>query len=115
MDGNNLNNLWELTEQELAAARQARSAGNEGKARVCARRAAGKGIKAAGISSGPPLAAIRLWMESTSLPDEIRSACANLLLKVNDSYSLADSIDLIADAGLIIQYLRANSTDAKLG
>lgn len=109
MDGMNLNDPWGFAEQELNTARQFRIAGNEGKARVCARRAAGKALKAAGISSGLPLAAIRTWMETTNLPEDIRTACANLLRTVDDTYSLADGIDLLADAEVIIQFLRSNS------
>jgi hypothetical protein len=96
-------------EQELIAARQFRSAGNEGKARVCARRAAGKALKVAGISSGLPLASIRSWMEVTSLPVEIAASCANLLRTVDDSYSLAEGIDLLVDTAKIIRYLKSDS------
>lgn len=110
MDEKNLIDSWAIAKQELDAARQFRNAGNEGKARVCARRAAGKALKAAGISSGLPLAAIRSWIASTSLPDDIRIACANLLRTVDDTYSLSDGIDLIADAGEIIGYLQSIST-----
>lgn len=100
---------WGNVETELSAARLARSSGNEGKARVCARRATGKALRAAGISSEPPLAAIRFWISSRKLPDEIEKACANLLRTVDENYSLSDGVDLISDAETVIRYLTSIS------
>jgi hypothetical protein len=100
-------NPWSIAEMELTAARLARSAGNEGKARVCARRAAGKALNVAGISSEPPLAAIRNFMQSDTLPIDIRSACINLLRTVDGNYNLAEGIDLISDAELIMRHLKS--------
>jgi hypothetical protein len=100
-------NPWSIAEMELTSARLARGAGNEGKARVCARRAVGKALYAAGISSEPPLAAIRYFLQSSNLPQEIGSACTNLLRTVDGNYNLAEGIDLISDAEMIIRHLKS--------
>jgi hypothetical protein len=98
---------WEMAERDLSAARQARFAGNEGKSRVCARRAAGKALRAAGFTSEPPLAAIRYWVSSQTLPDEVKKACANLVQTVDENYTLPEYIDLISDAETVITYLKS--------
>lgn len=100
--------LWQEVDKELIAARAARSAGNEGKARVCARRAAGKALQTSGLSSGPPLAAIGLFLDSHQLPYEVQEACSHLLLPVNEQYRLADGIDLISDTEKIVSYVRSS-------
>ena len=102
------NYIWQEVETELISARAARAAGNEGKARVCARRAAGKALRTAGLSSGPPLAAIRLFLDSHKLPHDVQEACSHLLLTVNEEYRLADGIDLIADSEKIVSYVRSS-------
>lgn len=107
---NDPENLWGLAEMELAIARLARGADNEGKARVCARRAAGKALTAAGISSDPPLAAIRQFIQTLNLPDDIKNACSHMLLTVNEGFTLANNIDLISDAEKVLNYLRIRST-----
>jgi len=102
---------WGLAEMELVNARLARSVGNEGKARVCARRAAGKALTAAGISSDPPLAAIRYFIQTHKLPDEIRNACSHLLQTVNEEFTSVNNIDLISDAEKILAFLRIRTTE----
>jgi len=104
-------NRWSLAEMELVNARLARGAGNEGKARVCARRAAGRALTAAGISSDPPLAAIRYFIQTHELPDEIKDACSHLLQTVNEEFTSANDIDLISDAEKILTYLRMRTTE----
>lgn len=108
-------NNWQEVESELNAARAARSAGNEGKARVCARRAAGQALRSAGLSSGPPLAAIQLFLDSHLQPEDVRIACSHLLLTVNEEYRLAEGIDLIADAEMILNYLRTSFPTGEAG
>ncbi len=104
---------WQEVESELIAAHAARSAGNEGKARVCARRAAGKAFNISGLSSGPPLAAIRQFLDSHNPPEDIQAACSRLLLIVNDEYRLAEGIDLIADAEMVFHFLVHHSPPAR--
>ncbi|HEX7557347.1 MAG TPA: hypothetical protein VF338_12030 [Leptolinea sp.] len=98
-------NLWNLVETELKTARQARSTGNEGKARVCARRAAGKAVSAAGLGSFTPLVAIQNVMSIPDLPAGITSACCNLLKTVDDTYQLDEGIDLISDSETLVKFL----------
>jgi hypothetical protein len=98
-------NLWTSVETELNTARQARSSGNEGKARVCARRAAGKAVAAAGLGSFTPLVAIQNLMSMPGLPVAITSACSNLLKTVNDTYQLDEGIDLISDSETLVKFL----------
>jgi hypothetical protein len=102
---NHPSNLWSTVETELNTARQARASGNEGKARVCARRAAGKAVAAAGLGSFLPLVAIQSLMTTPDLPAAITSACSNLLKTVNDTYQLDDGIDLISDSETLVKFL----------
>ena len=90
---------------ELEMARAARATGNEGKARVCARRAAGiivgEYLKQLAIFVPDPSAYTRLKYLS-SLPEisaEIRQVVEHFLVRVDTDQNLPIPADLIADAG----------------
>lgn len=89
---------------ELELAEQARKRGNEGQARVCARRAAGIAARAyldqKGRSPHSPSAydVLRLLTEDPGLPDDLRQAADYLTLRVNEEFKLPANVDLIAEA-----------------
>jgi len=96
---------------ELQMARSARAAGNEGKARVCARRAAGivagEYLKQRGFPVSDPSAYTRLKYLH-SLPDiseEIRQVTAHFLLRVNEDQYLPLPVDLVAEASWLEKQL----------
>jgi hypothetical protein len=102
-------NLWRQVEIELMTARLARKNGNEGKARVCARRAVSQALFLSGFSSTHALAAIQSFVENTSIPDEIRLLGYAFLEKVDETYKLPSGIDLIENAQQIINFIQNRS------
>ncbi len=103
--------LREKIEQELAQGEKARQEGFEGRARVCARRAAGiavreylrlKAILAPGSSAVDLLEALLLV---EGIPGEVRQAAQRFLLRVDEDFSLPADIDLLADARWLAQEL----------
>ncbi|NLG73673.1 MAG: hypothetical protein GX495_16715 [Chloroflexi bacterium] len=99
-------------QEELNQAERARQMGNEGRARVCARRAAGliaaeflerRGIASPGQSAYDNL---RFLLTLSDLPDPARTLVDHLLLRVTPTYTLPVDADLIAEtrrlAGLLL-------------
>ena len=91
-------------EAELDRARKARLAGNEGRARVCARRAAGLAARRYFESKGlnmPKAGALdrlkRLWLDP-ELPPETLQVIDHLTESVDEAFRLPPGVDLIADA-----------------
>lgn len=91
-------------EEELARGAQARRDGFEGRARVCARRAAGaaireymalKGLPASGPSAYDLLAGLQ---DEPSLSAQMRQAIERLLARVDENYTLPADVDLLEDA-----------------
>jgi len=94
-------------EAELAYARAARLQGKEGRARVCARRAAGWAI-AAHFSQGRPLGALSQlrWLEKNDeAPEQLRSAAGRLTEQVTEDHELPHSEDPLRDAEFIVAEL----------
>lgn len=89
---------------EIERARQARTAGNEGMARVCARRAAGAAIGEYLLRRGLPLpgpsayARLETLRDLPGLAPEVGGLVAQLLQRVNEDFSLPGEIDLVAAA-----------------
>ena len=100
-------------EEELTRGAQARQEGYEGRARVCARRAAGIAIRAYLEGIGKPVPAqsaydlLRYLEAETGIPLEIRKAAEHLLARVNENFSLPEEIDLLAEARWMIDRLEA--------
>lgn len=94
--------------QELALARQAREFGNEGRARVCARRAAGWAL--AGYyervrgerSTDNVYQALRRGADDETLPSDVRRAAARLTVTVDKDFTLPHDEDPLTDAALIL-------------
>ncbi len=100
-----------LIEQELAAAKEALKIGNEGKARVCTRRAVALADEAwlAKQSDQPfrgdSLAHLRRIQQDLSLPLSVREAAERLSTTVTRKDSAPFTTDPIGDARIITTYL----------
>ncbi len=108
----NKNENWKVRIQdELEQAQAAREAGNEGKARVCARRAAGIAIgeylKRKGLSTPGPSAYDRLQylVSITDITPRSRQIAQHLMLRVNEEFKLPIDVDLIAEARQLVEIL----------
>jgi hypothetical protein len=103
---------WQTTlvkEFQMAAAARAR--GNEGQARVCARRAAGVAIREylarRGLRSSDPsaYALLKALLFVEDLPIEARQAAEYLTLRVNEEFKLPVAVDLVEQARLLCDSL----------
>ena len=89
---------------ELQMAANARADENEGKARVCARRAAGVAIGEYLSRQGvtPPSASaydlLKVLEEMDETPADLRQASAYLRLRVTEEFRLPVDVDLIAES-----------------
>ncbi len=105
--------MQEQIDHELAMGDQARSAGFEARARVCARRAVGIALRAhfaqrselAGLSV---VDLIQAYQEQPELSSEIRAICAHLLIRVNPDYQLPIPVDLLTEAKILIDFILEN-------
>jgi hypothetical protein len=91
-------------ETEFKLAEAARSHGNEGQARVCARRAAGIAAREFLAHRGQifrsPSAVelLKLLAKDIHLSAELRQAAYYLTLQVNEQFKLPVEVDLVAEA-----------------
>jgi hypothetical protein len=89
---------------EFEKAEQARARGNEGQARVCARRAAGIAVREYLTRQGirpPSISAydlLNLLKEDARLAPDLRSIAEHLTLRVTEEFKLPVNADLIAEA-----------------
>ncbi len=100
---------------EFEKAERARARGNEGQARVCARRAAGLAAREffarRGTSVRTPSAydLLQLAAEDTELPASVRQSAARLTLRVDEAFKLPADVDLLAEARLFCEGLLPGS------
>lgn len=89
---------------ELDMAQQARNQGNEGRARVCARRMVGlllaeffnrHKVNLTGMNA---LDYIRYAVNSPLLSENLRATLQHFLIKVDEDFNLPGHIDLLAEA-----------------
>ena len=91
-------------ELEFERAADARARGNEGQARVCARRAAGIAIREyfarRGQSVRTPSAydLLQLLADEPDLSPELKQAAAYLTLRVTEEFKLPIDVDLLNEA-----------------
>ena len=96
--------LLEKIEKEFQHAEQARVKGNEGQARVCARRAAGIAVRDYLTRKGtPPRSAsaydlLNLIKNDPLLPPDLKLVADHLTLRVTEEFKLPVDIDLVAEA-----------------
>jgi len=96
---------WQTQIQnEFEMAEQARARGNEGQARVCARRAVGIAAREYFAQRGQALRApsaydlLKLLAEDPLLPADLQQAAVYLTLRVNEEFKLPVDVDLLAEA-----------------
>ncbi len=91
-------------EAELAAADEARRLNNEGRARVCARRAVGILLDAWFTAQGIPYQRpsaydkVRYFVTLEGLPEDVRSTAQHFLMRVTPEYRLPIEADLVEEA-----------------
>lgn len=96
--------LQEQLEKEFQLAEQARANGNEGRARVCARRAAGIAIRDYLTRKGAPppsLSAVdllNLLKDNPLLSPDLKLIADHLTLHVTEEFKLPVDADLVAEA-----------------
>jgi hypothetical protein len=99
---------WQV---EIKDAQQFRLQGNEGRARVCARRAAGAVTRDFLIRRGEARLslnaydALRLLAQHPGLDPELRAAAGHLILRVDELFRLPQGVDLLAEARLLCEHL----------
>lgn len=95
-------------ETELEKAESARRAGNEGQARVCARRAAGIAARTfltrhrVRMGNTSAYAALQALAEFPGLSPDLRMAAQHLTTRLTEAFTLPVEADLIADARKLI-------------
>ncbi len=97
-------------EGEIQKAIEARASGNEGKARVCARRAAGIAIgeyfsQHDYPSPGSAIKRLETFHDLPGIPSQIKVVVDHLLAHVDQEHNLPPSIDLIAETKWLIRAL----------
>ena len=99
-------------EKELSTAREARQSGNDGKARVCARRAAGQAV-AMYLAKNPmpawgtdALSQLKHLKDSPEFSQPCRDAAARLTTKISDQFTYQFSTDPLEDANIIIRSIK---------
>jgi hypothetical protein len=97
-----------VIETELENAERARLAGKEGRARVCARRAAGLAARNYLERHGVQLhdrgayAALQILAEYPGISADLRLICQHLTTRVTESFTLPLDVDLIIEARTLI-------------
>ena len=105
-----------LIEQELAAAEAAWKNDNDGKARVCARRAVARSDeewlerRSTARWPGDAMEHLRQIQQDASFPLPIREAAERLSTKVPHRQTAPFTTDPISDAKLIIEHFSANAS-----
>jgi HEPN domain-containing protein len=96
---------WQMQiEAEFEKAEQARARGNEGQARVCARRAAGIAIREYLTRRGvrPPSVSaydlLNFLKEDPDLSPDLKRIADHLTLRVTEEFKLPVNADLVAEA-----------------
>ena len=101
--------------KELADAEAARRAGNEGRARVCARRAAGIAardwltLQGFQVGSASTYETLKMLAEFPALDPDLLQAAIHLTMRVTEAFTLPEGVDLIEDALLIARKLGAKA------
>ncbi len=106
-----MNNSENEIQVEFERAQRARANGNEGQARVCARRAAGIAIRDYYTRKATPLPSrsahdlLNLIKEETLLPPDLKLVADHLTLRVTEEFKLPIDADLIAEARALCEWL----------
>jgi len=101
-------------EEELLLAKQSRLEGNEGRARVCARRAAGAAVREYLVETGKTkelenaIQSLLIFAQIETLPGRVQEAVDWLVQRVNQDHNLPPEVDLIHEAGIVIKYIETD-------
>lgn len=105
-------NNWQTDIQtEFEKAAQARGRGNEGQARVCARRAAGIAVREYLTRRGirPPSTSaydlLNMLKEDPLLSSDLKLIADHLTLRVTEEFKLPVNVDLVQEAKLFCEEL----------
>jgi hypothetical protein len=96
---------------ELEKASRARHRGNEGMARVCARRAAGIAVKVylarrgVLVKSASSIELLHRLQNDPILSPELKTLIDHLTLRVDEEFKLPPDVDVLADAGRLCELL----------
>ncbi len=91
-------------DDEIRRALEVRARGNEGQARVCARRAAGAAIREYLTRLGQPIPSssaydlLNLIANNDALDPALRQAAVNLSMRVTEEFKLPVDVDLVEEA-----------------
>ena len=102
-------------EREFTRASDARARGNEGQARVCARRAAGIAISEFYARRGQPVRTpsaydlLQLVAGEPHLSPELKRAARYLTLRVTEEFKLPVDVDLVEEARKLSEGLLAET------
>lgn len=102
---------WQTSfESELATGLAARESGNEGRARVCARRAAGVVIGEYLQRNDIPVPAtaldrLRMLASDPDFSNEVRELAGRFLVRLTPDYQLPIEADLLVDARRLAEIL----------
>ncbi len=108
---------WEQVASELEAARHWEAEGNPGRARVCARRAAGWAVGISypqpdeSVPEGNAYSWLLFFQDLQTTPDELRAAAQRLTTRVAEDHSLPFEENPISDAELIVRVLKNESVN----
>ncbi len=100
---------------EFEKAERARARGNEGQARVCARRAAGIAARhyfeRRGEAATTPSAydLLQMLAADPEVPARVREAASRLTIRVDEAFKLPPEIDLLAEARVLCEALLPGS------
>ena len=95
-------------QQEILTARESADEGNDGKARVCARRAAGWAIQWFVSRNARPgwrtdaMSQLKHLQGDETFPSDVREAARRLSTRISDRFEYSPSADPIEDAIIII-------------
>jgi len=108
--------LWNIRfKEEIQRAESARKEGNEGMARVCARRAAGivagEYLRINGIPLSDPSAYVRLKVlqHLPQIPAPVQKIVDHFIIRINPDHNLPVQADLISEARWLAGELLAGS------
>jgi hypothetical protein len=104
-------------ENEMSLAEAARQQGREGRARVCARRAAGQALtvfhqRRTGVQPQANYYRLLCWFQEVDdVPDALKQAAARLTTRVTAAYTLPHTQDPLQDARTLIEALLTEDED----
>ncbi len=104
-------------QEEILLAKQSRREGNEGRARVCARRAAGVAAQGylqkvgLGDRTENMLESLSTLKIELKLPERVEKAVDYLLRRVDLDFNLPGDVDLINEAETVIEYINSEEQD----